>query len=91
MTLTTTRPEGGEGLSAPMAVDDLTLWLGVAGRSRTEPFDDADRALLEALASVGAIALANAHLYGEVQRQREHLSADHQQPRRGRLRHQRVG
>jgi diguanylate cyclase (GGDEF)-like protein/PAS domain S-box-containing protein len=75
VTLTGARPEGGEGLSAPMEFDDRTLWLGVAGRSRTEAFDDGDRALLDALASVGAIALANAHLYGEVQRQREHLSA----------------
>ena len=46
----------------------------MSGRSRTEPFDDADRALIEALASVGAIALANANLYGEVARQREKLS-----------------
>jgi diguanylate cyclase (GGDEF)-like protein/PAS domain S-box-containing protein len=75
VTLTPTRPVGGDGLSAPMEFDELTLWLGVAGRSRTEPFDDGDRALLDALASVGAVALANAHLYGEVQRQREHLSA----------------
>ncbi len=58
-----------------MEFDELTLWLGVTGRSRTEPFDDGDRALLDALASVGSIALTNAHLYGEVQRQQEHLSA----------------
>jgi diguanylate cyclase (GGDEF)-like protein/PAS domain S-box-containing protein len=75
VTLTAVRPVGGDGLSAPMAFDDRTLWLGVTGRSRTEPFDEEDRALLDALASVGAIALANAHLYGEVRRQREHLSA----------------
>jgi diguanylate cyclase (GGDEF)-like protein/PAS domain S-box-containing protein len=73
VTLTSARPDV-EGLSAPMALRDRTLWLGVSGRSRTEPFDDADRALLEALASVGAIALSNAHLYGEVQRQRENLA-----------------
>jgi diguanylate cyclase (GGDEF)-like protein/PAS domain S-box-containing protein len=75
VTLTAARPAGVDGLSAPMTFEDRTLWLGVAGRSRTEPFDDADRALLEALASVGAVALANADLYGEVQRQQEHLSA----------------
>ena len=73
VTLTGSRPDG-EGLSAPMTLADRTLWLGVSGRSRTEPFDDADRALLEALASVGAIALANANLYAEVRRQRENLS-----------------
>ena len=73
VTLTATRPEGN-GLSAAMSFDERTLWLGVTGRSRTEPFDDADSALLDALASVGSVALANAQLYGEVQRQREHLS-----------------
>ncbi len=72
-TLTSDRPEG-DGLAAPLQLSDRTLWLGVSGRSRTEPFDDADRALIEALASVGAIALANANLYGEVTRQREKLS-----------------
>ncbi len=39
-----------------------------------EAFDEADRALLQALASVGAVALANAELYAEVRRQRERLS-----------------
>ena len=39
-----------------------------------EEFDEADRALLKALASVGSVALANAELYGEVRRQRERLS-----------------
>jgi len=72
-TLTPERP-GGDGLAAPLRLADRTLWLGVSGRSRTEPFDDADRALIEALASVGTIALANADLHGEVARQREKLS-----------------
>ena len=57
-----------------MKLADRTLWLGVAGRNPAEPFDDADRALLEALASVGAIALANAELYAEVRQHREKLS-----------------
>ena len=61
-------------LAAPVHLADRTLWLGVAGRSAAEPFDDADRALLEALASVGAIALANAELYAEVRQHREKLS-----------------
>ena len=42
---------------------------------RSEPYDDEDRALLEALASVAAVALANADLYGQVQRQKDGLSA----------------
>jgi diguanylate cyclase (GGDEF)-like protein/PAS domain S-box-containing protein len=73
VTLTPERP-GRAVLAEPMKVADRTLWLGVAGRRRTEPFDEADSALLEALASVGAVALANAELYAEVRRQREKLS-----------------
>jgi len=72
-TLTPDRPSG-DGLAAPLALAEGTLWLGVSGRSRTDPFDDADRALIEALASVGSIALANAGLYGEVRQERERLS-----------------
>ena len=61
-------------LAAPVELADRRLWLSVSGRSRTEPFDDADRALLDALASVGAIALSNADLYAEVERQKDNLS-----------------
>ncbi len=61
-------------LAAPVQLADRRLWLSVSGRSRTEPFHDADRALLDALASVGAIALSNADLYAEVERQKDHLS-----------------
>jgi diguanylate cyclase (GGDEF)-like protein/PAS domain S-box-containing protein len=50
-------------------------WLQVAGRSRSEPFDDADRALLEALAAVGSGALTNASLFDEVRFQRNQLEA----------------
>ena len=73
VTLTEARPDGPV-LAEPMQVADRTLWLGVARRSRTAAFDEADRALLAALASVGAVALANAELYAEVRRQREKLS-----------------
>jgi diguanylate cyclase (GGDEF)-like protein/PAS domain S-box-containing protein len=73
VTLTAMQPEG-DGMWAPVSLEDRTMWLGVSERSRTEPFDPEDRALLDALASVGSVALANAHLYSEVQRQREHLS-----------------
>ncbi len=70
------QPPGSEDgtLTAPLELADRRLWLSVSGRSRTEPFDDADRALLDALASVGAIALSNADLYAEVERQRDNLS-----------------
>ena len=50
------------------------LWLGVSGRSRTEPFDDADQTLLEALAAVGSIALAKTNLLDEWQQQKDKLS-----------------
>ncbi|HEX6477066.1 MAG TPA: diguanylate cyclase, partial [Acidimicrobiales bacterium] len=73
VSLSSRQPEG-DGMWAPMSLDDQTVWLGVSGRSRTEPFDPADRALLDALAAVGSVALSNAHLYSEVQRQRERLS-----------------
>ena len=64
----------GDELAASMDVGDETLWLRVAGRSQTEPFDDADQTLLEALASVGSIALVNTKLYAEVQQQKDKLS-----------------
>ena len=63
----------GSTLAAPLELADRRLWLSVSGRSRTEPFDDADRAVLEALASVGAIALSNAELHDEVERQKANL------------------
>jgi diguanylate cyclase (GGDEF)-like protein/PAS domain S-box-containing protein len=63
-----------DDLAAAMEVGDETLWLRVAGRSQTEPFDDADQTLLEALASVGSIALVNTKLYAEVQQQKDKLS-----------------
>ena len=75
VTLTAEPPESEDGtLAAPVELADRRLWLSVSGRSRTEPFDDADRALLDALASMGAIALANADLYAEVEQQKDNLS-----------------
>jgi diguanylate cyclase (GGDEF)-like protein/PAS domain S-box-containing protein len=74
VTLTTEQPAGA-GISAPMQVAGETLWLGVSGREGTEAFDDADRTLLLALASVGAIALSNADLYGRVQQEKDKLEA----------------
>ncbi len=68
-------PDVGEnGLAAPVEVADRRLWLSVSGRRRSDPFDDGDRALLDALASVGGIALSNADLYAEVERQKDSLS-----------------
>ena len=46
-----------------------------SGRRRDEPFDDADRGLLHALAAVGSGALSNAELYQQVHVERERLSS----------------
>jgi diguanylate cyclase (GGDEF)-like protein len=64
-TLTSELPGPGQ-LAAPMMVADQRLWLAAAGRRRDEPFDDADRGLLKALAAVGSGALSNAALYQQV-------------------------
>ena len=42
------------------AAVDEERWLVVSGRSAAEPFDEADRSLLEALTAVGSGALQNA-------------------------------
>ena len=63
------RAPGPTAAGRAMRMADRTLWLGSGpepvSRSTSRP------ALLEALASVGAIALANADLYEEVRRQKE--------------------
>jgi diguanylate cyclase (GGDEF)-like protein len=74
VTLGTERP-AGDVLAAPLHLADQTLWLTVPMGGRDQPYDDADRALLQALASVASVALANADLYGEVERQKDELSA----------------
>ena len=75
VSLTDEPPSKGEGtLAAPVELADRRLWLSVSGRSRTEPFDESDRVLLEALASVAAVALSNADLYAEVERQKDDLA-----------------
>ncbi len=68
-------PEGSGQLGATMLVNGEPSWLVVSGRSRTEPFDAADQALLEALAAVGAGALTRDHHYREGRFQRERLAA----------------
>jgi diguanylate cyclase (GGDEF)-like protein/PAS domain S-box-containing protein len=69
-----TAPDEGV-MAASMTVDQSQCWLTVSGRSRSEPFDDADKALLEALAAVGSGALANSALYEERRRDHERLVA----------------
>ena len=71
----TADPPGSGQLAAPMMLADQRLWLAAAGRRRDEPFDDADRGLLKALAAVGSGALTNAELYQQVRLEREKLSS----------------
>jgi diguanylate cyclase (GGDEF)-like protein/PAS domain S-box-containing protein len=73
-TLTPDDPGPGQ-LAAPMAVAHQQQWLVASGRRRDEPFDEADRSLLRALAAVGSGALSNAELYQQVQVERERLSS----------------
>jgi diguanylate cyclase (GGDEF)-like protein/PAS domain S-box-containing protein len=73
-TLTPDDPGPGQ-LAAPVTVADKQYWLVASGRRRDEPFDDADRGLLKALAAVGNGALSNAELYQQVHVERERLSS----------------
>jgi diguanylate cyclase (GGDEF)-like protein/PAS domain S-box-containing protein len=66
-------PPGNDAIAAPMTVNETQRWLAVSGRSRTEPFEDADRALLEALAAVGSGALAKSSLYEARRHEHERL------------------
>jgi diguanylate cyclase (GGDEF)-like protein len=73
---TVTPGDPGPGqLAAPMVVAGQQQWLVASGRRRDEPFDDADRSLLRALAAVGSGALSNAELYQQVQIERERLAS----------------
>ena len=72
--LTPDDPGPGQ-LAAPMVVANQQQWLVASGRRRDEPFDDADRSLLRAVAAVGSGALSNAELYQQVRVERERLSS----------------
>jgi len=72
--LTSEEPDSGQ-LKAQMTVGGQRQWLVASGRRRDEPFDDADRGLLQALAAVGSGALTNAELYQQVRLEREKLSS----------------
>jgi len=72
--LIASQPDAGQ-LAAPMLVAGQPQWLVASGRRRDEPFDEADRGLLRALAAVGTAALSNAELYQQVQDERERLAS----------------
>jgi diguanylate cyclase (GGDEF)-like protein/PAS domain S-box-containing protein len=72
--LTADDPGPGQ-LAAPVTIAGQQQWLVASGRRRDEPFDEADQALLKALAAVGNGALSNAELYQQVRLERERLSS----------------
>jgi len=72
--LTCAEPDSDQ-LAAAMTVAGQRQWLVASGRRRDEPFDDADRDLLKALAAVADGALSNAELYQQVRYEREKLSS----------------
>ncbi|MDA8039927.1 MAG: EAL domain-containing protein [Actinomycetota bacterium] len=66
---------GSAAMAAVMEVNGQSRWLTASGRASGEPFDTADRTLLEALAALGSSALENSSLYEERKRQQERLVA----------------
>jgi diguanylate cyclase (GGDEF)-like protein/PAS domain S-box-containing protein len=69
------RPRSSDAMAAEVSLLGESRWLAVSGRSRTEPFDSADQALLDALAAVGTTALSNAGLYERSRSQKQRLAA----------------
>jgi diguanylate cyclase (GGDEF)-like protein len=68
-------PPGSEELAAPMSAVGRQQWLVASGRRKDQPYNDADRGLLRALAAVGEGALNNAELYDQVRVEREKLAS----------------
>jgi diguanylate cyclase (GGDEF)-like protein len=68
-------PPAPDEMGVPLGAGGPARWLTIGGRKASEPMDAADTAMLEALAAVGAGALAKAELYAEVIEQRERLAA----------------
>jgi diguanylate cyclase (GGDEF)-like protein/PAS domain S-box-containing protein len=62
-------------MAALMGTNATGRWLVVDGRRREEPFDKADRTLLNAIAAVGSGALTNAELYRQIRFERERLGS----------------
>jgi len=72
--VTTVAPGVGE-MAAVIEINGAHHWLVVSGRSREEPFDQADRTLLDALAAIGRGAFTNAELYRQIGYERERLAS----------------
>jgi diguanylate cyclase (GGDEF)-like protein/PAS domain S-box-containing protein len=68
-------PTTVSGIAVQIGFDENAQWLLVDGRAPGEPFDQADRTLLDALGAVGAGALFKAQAYERSRRERERLDA----------------
>ena len=71
----TTEAPGPDEFAAPIDVAGSRQWLVVSGRSRAEPFDTADRILLDAIVAIGKGAFTNAQLYRQVGFERGRLAS----------------
>ena len=70
-----TEPPGPEAMASTIEGNGGSRWLVVSGRGREEPFDEADRMLLDAIAAIGKGALTNAQLYSQVRFEQKRLSS----------------
>ena len=73
-TITTTEPKPDD-MAAVIDLGGQRQWLVVSGRLREEPFDQADRMLLDAIAAIAKGALTNAELYRQVRYERGRLAS----------------
>jgi len=74
--VSTSPPQRKEGMMAvAMTAGTSPRWLVASGRSRSERFDAADHALLDALGALGSGALENSTLYEDRRREEERLVA----------------
>jgi diguanylate cyclase (GGDEF)-like protein len=72
--LTSTEPPPGS-MAAAIDFGGRRQWLAVSGRPREEPFDEADRMLMDAIAAIAKGALTNAELYRQVRYERGRLAS----------------
>ncbi|HET9077719.1 MAG TPA: EAL domain-containing protein, partial [Acidimicrobiales bacterium] len=72
--LTTGAPQAAQ-VAAPIEIAGRQHWLVASGRRREEPFDEADRMLLDAIAAIAKGALTNAELYSQVRYERSRLAS----------------
>jgi len=69
--------EGYSSLAAPLRIGGRTIGgIAVYDRQGVEPWDEGDLSLLAALANEAAVAVRNAELFAEVERERERLASE---------------